>query len=164
MLMKGLRLRHELPGRLESRSSHIDMTVAHMSAQGILRHCRFGLFALSHPYSALQRDLKRSRARQCLIQTGQPSAIFRHKHGNLQKNCPVLTADTLQRVGVRQAKAQNDKRTRPQCCEELVKARAQNERPPALVKCSLGQPDKQQTPKLFCMHTAGPKTCKHNDC
>ena len=156
MLMKGLGLRHELPGRLKCRSSHIDMTVAHMSAQGILRHCSFGLFALSHPYSAPRRDLNRSGARQCLIHAGQPSAIFRHKHRNLQEDCPVLTADALQRVGVGKAEAQNDKRTRPRGCEELVEAGPQNERPPTLVKSGLGQPNKQQTPVWHRWSTSHP--------
>ena len=81
MLVESLRLRHELPGGLESRGSHIDMTVARMSAQGILRHSRFGLFAFRHPYSTLQRDLRRSRARQSLIHAGEPCrrAIFGQK-------------------------------------------------------------------------------------
>ena len=68
----------------------------------------------------------------------------------------MLTADALQRVGVRQAKAQNDKRTRPQGCEELVEAGAQNKRPPTLVKSGLGQPNKQQTPVWHRWSTSHP--------
>ena len=68
----------------------------------------------------------------------------------------MLTADTLQRVGVRQPNAQNDKSTGPQGCKELVEARAQNDRPPTLVKSGLGQPNKQQAPVWHGWSTSHP--------